>query len=234
MDFNLLGDDDDDHGRAPNLPPALQPQRPATAEASTAEQLRRLEVASDKDDADDFGDFLHSEAADDSWPAPEQPGPGVASPSEPRDPMGAAAAQLLAWISSAPKDGAAADPPPDASVAAASAAWESAEGLMGGANPGLHLGEIATRLCSAIPPWPHHAAPADAEQPPAEVSLESACRAAEAAAPVLPLDCAQLSSLTYGLVWPMYADRSPNEPPAGEDARLADAYLRLAKKVGRL
>ncbi|KAJ2750020.1 hypothetical protein IWQ56_007113 [Coemansia nantahalensis] len=231
MDVNLLGGDDD-HELAPNLPPALLPQQPGTPAASAAERLEQLQVASDGDahDEDDFGDFLHSEAATDAMSVAEEPGVAAEQPGEQQGPADTAAAQLLAWISGVPEDRQGADSPPGA---AAVAAWESAEGLLGGTSPGLHLAEIATRLCSAIPPWPPHSESVEASQPPAAAPLDlPGCIAEPAAAARPPLDGARLAGLTYGLVWPMYTDRGPDELRHNEEASLVDAYLRLAEKVG--
>ncbi|KAJ2393944.1 hypothetical protein GGI05_002261 [Coemansia sp. RSA 2603] len=68
----------------------------------------------------------------------------------PRDPMDVAADQVLSWMSPTPKFES-----KDENIIEGEDtilnAWDSAVGLMGGTNIGIHIGEIASRLCSVIP-----------------------------------------------------------------------------------
>ncbi|KAJ1728342.1 hypothetical protein LPJ61_004084 [Coemansia biformis] len=234
-------------------------------------------------EADDFGDFLHSETVDNVWPHPEQPlsdgdhdqhgkldtsqqpaplaGSGIDSTpdsatdelapctsgadsagprGEKHDPINIAASQLLEWISGpgVPEDrdttGPDAGPLPGAD---ALAAWASAEGLMGGSDLTLHLGEIASRLCSIVPPWPQHVEPADMDQKPITVSLEPVYNTLGPATVVdavrTSTDGTRLNTLAYNLVWPMYADHGPPETCTSEDDGLVNAYMRLAENLSR-
>ncbi|KAJ2137813.1 hypothetical protein IW136_003366 [Coemansia sp. RSA 678] len=82
MDIDLLGDSDDQ--QSCGLGPVIQPQPKTTRKVT--KQLAKLNIGSvedpatlspDADDADEFGDFLQSEAADSTWSPsePQQPAP---------------------------------------------------------------------------------------------------------------------------------------------------------------
>ncbi|KAJ2266054.1 hypothetical protein GGH14_006454, partial [Coemansia sp. RSA 370] len=82
MDIDLLGDSDDQ--QSCGLGPVIQPQPKTTRKVT--EQLAKLNIGStedpatlgpDADDADEFGDFLQSEAAGSTWSPsePQQPAP---------------------------------------------------------------------------------------------------------------------------------------------------------------
>ncbi|KAJ2441972.1 hypothetical protein H4S00_000046 [Coemansia sp. D1744] len=77
MDIDLLGDSDDQ--QSCGLGPVIQPQPKTTRKVT--EQLAKLNIGStedpatlspDADDADEFGDFLQSEAAGSTW-SPSEP-----------------------------------------------------------------------------------------------------------------------------------------------------------------
>ncbi|KAJ2780105.1 hypothetical protein H4R18_003648 [Coemansia javaensis] len=233
MDINLLGDDDDD-SQTCNLQPALQPQRPDTAPLE--ERMARLSTGTL--DHDDFGDLLHSSStADAGWaatdPAPPadggdelQPAPAAGRRDEHRDPAGADAEQVLGWILHARVP----EPP-----GAESAAWESAEGLMGG-DPSLHLGEIASRLCSIIPEMPQVAEPP--EDPERHLApLDPVYAAAKSAGPAeamhLEHECQKIGERTCALLWPLYSVPAADVADLSDKDALVTAYMGLAEKVNR-
>ncbi|KAJ2081020.1 hypothetical protein H4R24_002635 [Coemansia sp. RSA 988] len=113
-------------------------------------------------------------------------------------------------------------------------AWEDAEGLMGGSNPSTHIAEIATRLCTTIPPNPQYEQTrkplspttilqADPIEGPISVLLSRKC--AESSYRLLPETSIALQS--YNLVWPLYS----NTRSADEDTDLTSAYLHIAKML---
>ncbi|KAJ2622018.1 hypothetical protein GGI25_003012 [Coemansia spiralis] len=161
----------DDDEQQTQLPPAIQPQR----SSSNIHNAQQLKSKSSTQTLDEFGEFKSSEYKTStdtqhlSLPLPPPPAtplasqPPIQSTEKPHalrrkssvssgSPPSALqqntiANQVLSWIS---------DPSPihmsdgDDDDEKIDRAWQDAEGLMGGSNLHVHIGEIASRLCAAI------------------------------------------------------------------------------------
>ncbi|KAJ1744359.1 hypothetical protein LPJ68_000039 [Coemansia sp. RSA 1086] len=240
MDIDLLGDDDQ---YSCNLTPAIQPQ-PKPPDLS--QQLSSLNLATASNgatDDDEFGEFLQSAEPNSNVPVKSHATQTtlrpaitnklecatarrntIATPQQSNSSQ-CIADRILGWISD-PKLTSLGSLPDDA----IDRAWDSAAGLLGGTDLKPHIGEIATRLCSAIP----RDSPA-ANQTPELLSatMLSAEKTAELSESLLvkPLS----SSASFGrqinsIAWPQYKPTT-SKPTAVSNEDLVSAYLRLVDKT---
>ncbi|KAJ2852033.1 hypothetical protein IWW36_000612 [Coemansia brasiliensis] len=257
MEIDLLGDDDQN---SCNLTSAIQPQPKFPDLSQRLSNLNLATVSNkhteSSEDDDEFGEFLQSSAASgadllakpNSNNTTSQPAPPlrpvlntnkpesskarrntIATPLPLSSSSHCIADQILDWISDPklPANPHAAAPETDNAI---DRAWDSAAGLLGGTDIRPHIGEIATRLCSAIP----RASPPTkqaSDSPPAIVLL-SAESIAELSETLLAAQSS--SAIGFGqqisdIVWPQHKPaplHSLRSTTISNDD-LVNAYLRL-------